>query len=83
MGQTHRHHTTRVKEHLGRDKNSHIFQHLQSNSACKNACDENAFLIIDNARTQFELNIKEALHIKWIKPDLNKQIMHTAITLVL
>ena len=83
VGQTHRHHTTRVKEHLERDKNSHIYQHLQANLACKNACDENAFEIIDTARTQYELNIKEALSIKWINPNLNKQKFHSSITLIL
>ena len=83
VGKTHRHHITRTNEHLGSDKKSHIFQHLQANLNCRNACDENSFRIIDNAKTQYELDIKEALHIKWIKPDLNKQLFHTTITLIL
>ena len=62
VGKTHRHHTTRVKEHLYKDLNSHIFQHLQNNQECKNSCNENCFSIIDTANTQYELSIKEALH---------------------
>ena len=83
VGRTHRHHTTRVKEHLVSDKNSHIFQHLKSNLLCKNACDENCFEILDTANTQYKLKIKEALYIKWHKPDLNKQKLHSNITLII
>ena len=54
VGRTHRHFTTWVKEHLVRDKNSHIFQHLQSNVQCKIVCNENCFEILDTARTQYE-----------------------------
>ena len=83
VGRTQRHHTTRVNEHLGSDKKSHIYLHLKTNLECKNACDDNAFKIIDNAKTKNELRIKEALHIKWINPNLNKQKVHTKITLVM
>ena len=31
------------------------------------------FKIIDKADSKFDLKIKEALHIKWIKPNLNAQ----------
>jgi len=51
--------------------------------ACKNACDETTFEIIDTAGTKNELRIKEALHIKWINPNLNKQKVHTQITLII
>ena len=34
VGQTKRHFTTRVQEHLGKDKNSHVWKHLQSSPQC-------------------------------------------------
>ena len=34
VGQTHRHPTTRIDEHFGKDKNSHIYQHLISSADC-------------------------------------------------
>ena len=81
VGRTDRHHTTRVNEHLVSDKNSHILKHLKSNLQCKNACDENCFEILDTANSKYQLKIKEALYINWIKPDLNKQKFHSTITL--
>ena len=41
------------------------------------------FKIIDKANSKFDLKIKEALHIKWRKPDLNAQQNHLALTLPL
>ena len=37
--------------------------------------------ILDDARTDYELALKEGLHIKWFKPALNKQKAHEVITL--
>ena len=76
VGETSRHISTRVREHLFSDKNSHIFKHLQSSDACKNACNETCFKVIDSARTHYQLKIKEALHIMWEGPSLNKQVQH-------
>ena len=39
------------------------------------------FKIIDKANSKFELKIKEALDIKWRKPNLNAQQNHLALTL--
>ena len=83
VGRTQRHHITRIKEHLESDKKSHIYQHLKTNLNCKNSCDDKSFEIIDNAKTKNDLRIKEALHIKWINPNLNKQKVHTKITLII
>ena len=38
VGETSRHISTRVHEHLPTEKNSHIFKHLKSSSACRMAC---------------------------------------------
>ena len=42
-----------------------------------------SFKIIDKANYKFDLKIKEALHSKWGKPNLNSQQNHLAITLSL
>ena len=44
VGQTHRHLTTRTYEHFGKDKKSHIYQHLMSSADCLNACARDFFL---------------------------------------
>ena len=36
-------------------------------------CKMSQFTILDYASTQYELALKEGIHIKWIKPILNKQ----------
>ena len=79
VGQTHRHLTTRIDEHFGKDKNSHIYQHLMSSSDCLNACSRDCFTILDTARTKHQLRIKESLFISWLKPTLNKQKSHQYI----
>ena len=76
IGETSRHLSTRVREHLFTDKNSNIFKHLKGSAACKEACNDSCFTVLDSANTSFKLKIKEALHIQWERPDLNKQIQH-------
>ena len=39
--------------------------------------------IIDKDNSKFDLKIKEALHIIWIKPNLNPQQNYLALTLSL
>ena len=74
IGETTRHLSVRMKEHLKSDKQSHIYKHLQSKEICKSKCDENCFSILDTASTKFSLQIKEGMHIEWKKPTLNKQV---------
>ena len=38
IGETTRHVTTRIKEHLETDSKSHIFKHLNTNRKCKELC---------------------------------------------
>ena len=80
VGETSRHLSTRVREHLVSDKNSHIYKHLKSSSACREACTENFFAVLDSAGTAYKLRIKEALHIMWVWPNLNKQLTHYNIS---
>ena len=58
------------------DKNSHIFIHLKCSSFCRDACGEGSFKVLDSASTNHSLKIKEALHIMWERPNLNKQLQH-------
>ena len=79
VGQTHQHLTTRIDEHFGKDKKSHIYQHLTSSVDCLNACSRDCFSILDTARTKHQLCIKESLFISWLKPTLNNQKSHQYI----
>ena len=72
IGETTRHLSTRIKGHLQTDKKSHIFAHLVNNETCKALSTENCFERIDSASTPFKLKLKEAMHIIWTKPSLNK-----------
>ena len=76
VGETSRNISTRVCEHLFSDKNSHVSKYLQSSDACKNACNQTCFKVIDSAKTHYQLKIKEALHILWEGTSLNKQVQH-------
>ena len=82
IGETKRHLPTRIKEHLQTDTKSHIIQHLNEYSNCKDLCDDSCFIIIDHASSSFRLKLKEALHIIWLKPVLNKQKNHVSITIL-
>ena len=81
IGGTKCHLPTRINEHLVTDKMPHILKHLLGNSAYKNICDENCFAIVDSTSSSFRLKLKEALHITWLKPNLNKQTEHVSITI--
>ena len=43
-------------------------------------CSE-CFKVMDHATTKFQVKIKEALHISWEQPPLNKQLYHVYLTL--
>ena len=81
IGETKRHLNTRIEEHLGKDKKSHIYLHLQENPQCQEKVNSDCFEIIDRASSYFRLQIKEAMHINWKKPELNKQVKHVGITI--
>ena len=66
-------------EYLFSDKNSHAYKHLNSSTACREACDEKCLTVLDSANTAYKLKIKEALHIMWEGPNLNKQLNHDNI----
>ena len=39
------------------------------------------FKIIAHVQSEYVLKIKEAMHIEWLKPDLNKQKKHVTLNL--
>ena len=81
VGETSQHLSTRVHEYLFSDKNSHVYKHLKGSSACREACDEKCFAVLESANTAYKLKIKEALYIIWEEPNLNKQLEHYNISL--
>jgi len=83
MGETGRHLSTGVCEHLSSDKSSHIFKHLQSSERCHQSCSTDCFEILDSTPTKFQLKLKEVIHINWRKPNLNQQVHHVNLTLTL
>ena len=76
VGERCRHISTRIREHFGTDKNSHILNHLQSSKRCKDTSNDSCSKSIDTAKSYHQLKIKEAMHISWEGPDLNKQVQH-------
>ena len=64
IGETSRHLSTRVSEHLSRDRNSHVYQHLQQSQACRCLANKNCFSIVDCEPNKLQLILKEAMHIK-------------------
>ena len=81
VGETTRHFSTRVREHLVTDKASYIFKHLQNSEHCRALCSVDCFYILDHAPTGFQLKIKEAFHIQRQQPSLNQQLHHENLKL--
>ena len=81
IGETTRHLSKRIDEHLRTDKNSHIYKHLQGDLKCFDSSNKNCFSILDSATSTYQLKIKEGLHIQWDDPILNKQVNHYKITI--
>ena len=77
IGEITPHLTTRIKELLETDSKSHVFKHLDTNRKCKE------FEIIDSASSSYKLKLKEAMHITWEKPSLNKQVKHVNTSIII
>ena len=72
IGRTKWHLSTRIKEHLEKDKKSHEYEHLNESKRCKVLSNNDYFSIIDYATIQYSLSIKKGMHTGWQKPALNK-----------
>ena len=42
---------------------SNIFKHLQESRICNSVCNKDRFSAIDRATTEYQLKMKEAMHI--------------------
>ena len=76
VGETCRHFSTRVREHLVIDRASYIFWHLKDSPHCRALCSTDNFHVLDHASTSFQLKIKEAIHIQREQPSLHQQLHH-------
>ena len=63
IGETSSDLSTRIEEHLEKDKKSHIFKHLDENYHCKSQSTPDSFQIVDSASSKFRFKLKEAMHI--------------------
>lgn len=63
VGETVRHFSTRVKEHLASDRVSQIFRHLQNSEHCRSWCSADCFHVLDHASTSFQLKHGASLYI--------------------
>ena len=72
IGKTMRHLATRIKKHG--TSASAIQDHLKNCAQCHSNFSNKNFSILDRGKNDFEISIKEALHIKAKKPMLNKQL---------
>ena len=75
------HLSTRIKEHLEKDKDFYIFAQLANNETYKALTTENCFDTIDCASSEFRLKLKEAMQIIWKKPSLKKQQKQQSISI--
>ena len=81
VGCTHVHYDTRCEQHLNTDVKSSIFKHINAKTNCKKS-NKKSFKIIDRGNTDYALAIKQGMHIKWLKPDLNTQKHHVILKLL-
>ena len=61
-----RHLSTRIEEHVDKDKKSHTFMHLDENRNLKSPSTPDCFQIIYSASLKFRLKLKEVIHITWL-----------------
>lgn len=67
VGETVRHVSTRVKEHLASDRASQIFKHLQNSEHCRSWCSADCFHVLDHASTSFQLKHGVSLYISRLR----------------
>ena len=81
IGKTIRHLATRVKEHD--TSPSAVCNHLSSCETCRSNFSCNNFSIIDSGKNDYEITVNEALHIKFKKPTINRQLFTRGASFVL
>ena len=59
VGETSRHFSTRVREHILSDRSSNVFKQLQSSEFCRASCTPDCLEILDSATTKYQAKLKE------------------------
>ena len=77
-----KHPDTLVHEHLKSRRTSRVFKNLTQSKECRRHCSVTCFSVLDTAPNQYQLLLKEAAHISWENPSLNKQLKHAELTLM-
>lgn len=70
----------RIAQHYGGDKRSHVYQHTMESGHPPASIDD--FTILDHTKGYYRRTISEALHIRELKPTLNKQGQSIPLKLV-
>ena len=83
VGETCRHFSTSVREHLVSDRASHIFKHLKDSAHCRALCSADNLHVSDHASAGFQLKIKEAIYIQREQLSMNQQLHHVNLKLSL
>ena len=81
--ETTHHLTTRIKEHLENDSKPYIFKHFHTNMNCEELRGTECLEIIGSPTSSYKLKLKEAMHITWDKPSLNKHVKHVSISITI
>ena len=81
VGQTVRHFKTCIQEHLFGDRSSHLFRQSSALTECCEAFLAECFKILDTAQMEYQITLKESMHIKWLNPVLNHQLTHINLSL--
>ena len=61
IGETSRHFSTRVREHLYSDKNSHVYKHLKSSDKYRRSCSDNSFTDLEIASIYNHVKLRRLL----------------------
>ena len=68
---------------FGEQHKKALIENRKSSPQCRSLCSADCFKILDYASTDFQLKIKEAIHIKFENPSLNAQVKHVNLKLSL
>ena len=61
-----------------------VFKHLSASTECRAASLAECFKILDTAhQTEYQIKLKEAMHVKWLNAVLNHQVTHVNLSLSL
>ena len=59
---------------------SHMFKNVSKIHNCKSPSTPDYFQIVDSNSSKFRLKLKEAIHITWPKPALNRPLKQMSIS---